>query len=245
MSTLPAATAPVRSYKRRARRLTTGQAGARSRLWQTFGVYVDGTPLDLTRLFGRDAPVVLEIGFGMGEATAAMAAAQPGLDVLAVDVHTPGQGALLRRVEDRGLTNLRVGDGDALVLLRSMLGSASLAEVRVFFPDPWPKRRHWKRRLVSPEFADLVADRLVPGGRLHVATDWRHYAVQVRAVLAEHPAYDVVVEVPWRARTCFEARGLAAGRPAHDVVAVTRTGRATAAAAGAGRTRSPARRDTS
>ena len=138
-------------------------------------------------MFGRTAPVVLEIGFGMGEATAAMAAAQPGLDVLAVDVHTPGHGNLLKLVEAAELTNVRVVSGDARVLLGSMLGPASLHEVRVFFPDPWPKAKHVKRRLVTTSFADLVADRLVDGGRLHVATDMAAYAEQVAEVLGGAP----------------------------------------------------------
>ena len=139
---------PVRSYKRRASRVTAGQRTALDRLWPALGVAVDGSPLDLAALFGRSAPVVLEIGFGMGEATAAMAAAEPGHDVLAVDVHTPGQGNLLRLVEQAGLTNVRVADGDARQLLTDMLAPACLAGVRLFFPDPWPKSRHVKRRLV-------------------------------------------------------------------------------------------------
>jgi tRNA (guanine-N7-)-methyltransferase len=213
---------PLRSFKRRASRVTPGQADALERLWPAFGVDVDGDPLDLPALFGRTAPVVLEIGFGMGEATAEMAQAQPRLDLIAVDVHTPGQGALLRQIEVRGLSNVRVADGDASTLLRAMLTPGSLAEVRLFFPDPWPKARHWKRRLVDAQFASLVAERLTPGGRLHVATDWPHYAGQVRTVLSDQASYDLVDEVPWRPRTRFERQGIDAGRPAHDVVAVRR-----------------------
>jgi tRNA (guanine-N7-)-methyltransferase len=165
---------------------------------------------------------VLEIGFGMGEATAEMAASQPDLDVLAVDVHTPGLGALLREVEARGLTNVRVAEGDATVLLASMLPPGSLHAVRIFFPDPWPKPRHWKRRLLDEPFLTLLADRLVVGGRLHVATDWAHYAAQVRRLVVEHSAFDPVDDVPWRPRTRFEQQGLDAGRPARDVVALRR-----------------------
>jgi tRNA (guanine-N7-)-methyltransferase len=209
----------VRTYKRRAGRVTPGQADALTRLWPTYGVTVDGQPLDLDALFGRSAPVVLEIGFGMGEATAAMAEAQPDRDLLAVDVHTPGQGALLRLVEQRGLTNVRVGDGDAMVLLRDMLAPGSLSGVRVFFPDPWPKTRHEKRRLISHPFADLVADRLAPGGSVHIATDWPAYADRARAVLQAHPALMVASRVPWRPRTRFEEQGSAARRPSYDVLA--------------------------
>ena len=184
---------------------------------------MDGSRLDLPRVFGRSAPVVLEIGCGDGEATAALAAADPRRDVLAVDVHTPGLGALLRRAEAAGLTNVRVADGDALVVLRDMLAPASLDEVRVLFPDPWPKPRHHKRRLVTPAFADLVASRLAPGGRLHVATDWAHYARQVLDVVASAGDLDGgAVPRPSRPATRFERRALLAGRPVVDVVAVRR-----------------------
>ena len=210
----------VRSYTFRGSRITAGQADARARFWPRYVVPVDGAPLDLPALFGRCAPTVLEIGFGMGEATAAMAEAQPDRDLLAVDVHAPGQGALMRLLDQRALTNVRVLDGDALVVLGGMLGPASLDEVRVFFPDPWPKRRHEKRRLVDAAFADLVADRLTPGGRLHVATDWPAYATQVRRVLTGHPALEPADRVPWRPRTRFEDQGITAGRPSYDLIAV-------------------------
>lgn len=200
--------------------MTTTQAEALDTHWERFGLEVDGRPLDLPALFGRSAPVVLEIGFGMGEATAELAAAEPGHDVLAVDVHTPGHGNLLKLIEARALTNVRVLSGDARVVLADMLEPASLSAVRVFFPDPWPKARHVKRRLVTREFADLVASRLVPGGVLHVATDVAAYAEQVAQVIADHPLLRRTAEVPWRPTTKFEQRGTAAGRPAHDLVAL-------------------------
>ena len=210
----------VRTYKRRAGRVTAGQADALTRLWPLYGVAVDGQPLDLAALFGRGAPVALEIGFGMGEATAAMAEAQHERDLLAVDVHTPGHGALLRLVEQRGLSNVRVADGDAMVLLRDMLAPECLAEVRVFFPDPWPKSRHAKRRLVTPDFADLIADRLEPGGRLHIATDWQAYADQARRVLKDHPSFALSVDAPWRPHTRFEEQARSAGRPSVEILAI-------------------------
>jgi tRNA (guanine-N7-)-methyltransferase len=210
----------VRTYKRRAGRVTAGQADALARLWPRYGIAVDGTALDLPALFGRRAPVVLEIGFGMGEATVAMAQTQQDRDLLAVDVHTPGQGALLREVEQRGLTNVRVADGDAMVLLREMVAPASLAEVRLFFPDPWPKQRHAKRRLVSRTFADLIADRLEPGGRLHLATDSHAYAERAMSMLEAHPAFAVDSVIPWRPRTRFEEQGSAAGRASYDISAI-------------------------
>ncbi|MCA1712185.1 MAG: tRNA (guanosine(46)-N7)-methyltransferase TrmB [Actinobacteria bacterium] len=215
----------VRSYRLRRGRLSTSTAEALDRMGALL-VPVDGRPLDVPALFGRTAPLVVEIGSGMGEATAAMAAADPGRDLLAVDVHVQGLGRLLRRVEEEGLTNVRVAEGDAVVLLRDMLGVVD--EVRVFFPDPWPKARHVKRRLVSAAFADLVASRLRPRGLLHVATDWAAYADQVREVLTAHPAYEVVHSGErWsRPVTRFEQRGLDAGRPSYDLVVRRRGGTA-------------------
>jgi tRNA (guanine-N7-)-methyltransferase len=209
-----------RTYKRRSKRITTGQADAVDRLWPVHGVPVDGSPLDPATLFRRRAPIALEIGFGLGEAAAAMALAQPGVNLFAVDVHRPGLGALLRRVEELGLTNVRVGDGDAHLLLARMLPAHCLTEVRIFFPDPWPKQRHAKRRLVDRALLDLVADRLVGGGLLHLATDWTPYADRVRAALATHPRF-TPTDPPWRPTTRFEALGIAAGRPVHDLAART------------------------
>jgi tRNA (guanine-N7-)-methyltransferase len=211
----------IRSYRIRRGRLGATTADALDRLGELI-VAVDGTPVDVPALFGRDAPLVVEIGSGMGEATAAMAAADPARNVLAVDVHVQGLGRLLRRAEDGALANVRVAQGDANVLLRDMLLPGSVDEVRVFFPDPWPKARHAKRRLVQRPFTDLVASRLWAGGRLHVATDWAPYAEQVQALLHAHPAYEVVHEgerPEHRPVTRFEQRGLDAGRAAYDVVA--------------------------
>lgn len=209
---------PVHSFKRRAGRVTSTQREALDRLWPRFGVKVDDRPLDLPTVFGRRAPVVLEIGFGMGEATVAMAGADPATDVLAVDVHTPGHGNLLKLLDVSGLTNVRVADGDAAAMLRAMVGSGALAGVRLFFPDPWPKARHVKRRLVDDAFAALVADRLADGGLLHVATDVPSYADQVRSVIAAQPRL-TPADPPWRPTTKFERRGVDAGRPPIDLAA--------------------------
>ncbi len=209
--------APIRTFKVR-RRVTTGQADALARLLPTYGVDL-ARPFDAMRAFGRVAPLVLEIGSGMGEATAAMAAADPARDVLAVEVHTPGLGSLLRLVEDGGLRNVRVVEADARLVLHEVLTPSSLDEVRVFFPDPWPKARHVKRRLVTTEFADLVAARLRPGGLVHVATDWASYASQAETVFTGHPAYEVVSrERGTRPVTRFEQRGWDAGRRSYDLV---------------------------
>lgn len=209
---------PVRTFKMR-RRMTAGQESTLARLLPSYGV--DGTvPLDPVRVFGRRAPLVLEIGSGMGEATAAMAAADPDRDVLAVEVHTPGITSLMALAEAQGLTNVRVLEADAREVLQHSLAAASLDEVRVFFPDPWPKARHHKRRLVTAPFADLVASRLRTGGRLHVATDWESYAEQALEVLDAHPAFEVVSrERGGRLLTRFEQRGLDAGRSSYDIVA--------------------------
>ncbi|MDT3395548.1 tRNA (guanosine(46)-N7)-methyltransferase TrmB [Streptomyces sp. B1866] len=217
----------IRSFRPRRGRVTPGQGEALRRLWGRWGLDIDGLrPVDLGGLFGDpDLPVVLEIGFGMGEATARMAAADPGTGILAVDVHTPGQGNLLARAERAGLSNVRVANGDAIILLREMLPPASLAGLRVYFPDPWPKKRHHKRRLIQPEFTALAASRLRPGALLHCATDWEPYAEQMLHVLSESP--DFVNTRPdggyaprpdFRPLTKFEGQGLAKGHTVRDLL---------------------------
>ncbi len=178
-------------------------------------------------MYGADAPytvlsggagLVVEIGSGMGEATAAMAAASPGVDLLAIEVHPAGVAALLRRLEEQNLTNVVVARDDAVVVLEA-LPPSSVAEVRVFFPDPWPKARHGKRRLVRPDFAGLVASRLAPGGRLHLATDVDAYAEHALVVLADGWTASVVDRPAHRPVTRFEQQGLDAGRSVTDVYA--------------------------
>ena len=223
---------PIRSFKLRRGRVTPAQQRALDAYWPVFGVSDDDCPLDVAAVFGRVAPVVLEIGFGMGETTAELAAAQPDRDVLAVDVHTPGAGALLAAVGRLGLQNVRVLLGDAVPLLRDRLPAGAVSEVRVFFPDPWPKARHTKRRLLDAGFVALVADRLAPGGVLHVATDWPPYAAQVLAVVEAEPRLanpygGPAPRPPWRPVTRFERQGLARGHVVQDVIAVRRDGMAT------------------
>lgn len=202
-----------------------GQADALRRLWPRWGFDVDGrAQVDLGELFdGR--PVVMEIGFGMGEATAQMAADDPDTGILAVDVHTPGQGNLLRLAERNGLSNVRVANGDAIILLGEMLPPAALDGLRVYFPDPWPKKRHHKRRLIQPEFLTLAASRLRPGGPLHCATDWEPYAEEMLRVLTEHPAFANTVpdggyapRPAFRPLTRFEGQGLDKGHRVHDLL---------------------------
>jgi tRNA (guanine-N7-)-methyltransferase len=201
--------------------MSARHADAHAALWPRYGLTVldgDRTPLELGELFGRDAPRVLEIGFGMGDATAAMAAADPGRDYLAVEVHTPGIGNLLAFVGELCLTNVRVAHGDAMELVHRV-PAGSLDAVHVFFPDPWPKARHHKRRLIQPGNVALLRERLRPGGVLHCATDWPHYADAMRQTLLADPA---LRQVPGargsRPVTKFERRGETAGRPITDLV---------------------------
>jgi len=212
----------VRSFHPRRSRITSASADALERLWPVWGVDLDGTPYDLVATFGG-RPVVVEIGSGMGEAAAQMAAAQPDVGVLAVDVHTPGLGALLRAVEEAGLDNVRVGRGDAVELLRDMLPPACLAGARIFFPDPWPKARHHKRRLIQPGFALLLGSRIAPGGFVHLATDWEPYADQMGTVLDACELFEPAdpADVPLlgvRPETRFERAGRAKGHAVTDLV---------------------------
>jgi len=217
----------IRSFHARRGRITPAQAAAIERHWARWGVELDGTPLDLAELFGSsELPVVVEIGFGMGDATARMAAADPSTGILAVDVHTPGQGNLLALADRAGLTNLRVANGDAVVLLRDMLPPASLAGLRVYFPDPWPKARHHKRRLIQPDFLALVTPLLRPGAVVHCATDWEPYAEQMLEVLTAAPGLanrcgeGYAPRPDFRPMTKFERQGLAKGHVVRDLLFV-------------------------
>ncbi|MER5503014.1 MULTISPECIES: tRNA (guanosine(46)-N7)-methyltransferase TrmB [unclassified Streptomyces] len=215
----------IRSFQPRRSRVTPGQEDALLRLWPKWGLDIDGRRvLDLPELFDG-LPVVLEIGFGMGEATAQMAADDPGTGILAVDVHTPGQGNLLGLADRNGLSNIRVANGDAIILLREMLEPESLDGLRVYFPDPWPKKRHHKRRLIQPEFLDLAAQRLKPGAVIHCATDWEPYAEQMLDVLTAHPRYEntqadggYAPRPAYRPLTRFEGQGLDKGHVVHDLL---------------------------
>ena len=213
----------IRTYHARAGRMGPRHRSALTSLWPALGVEVDGSPLDPAALFGRAAPLVLEIGSGMGDATVEMAAADPGRDYLAVDVHPPGIANLLAAVDERGLTNVRVARGDALVLVGRMLRPASLSAVHVFFPDPWPKARHHKRRLIQPAHLPVLRSGLAPGGVLHCATDWEPYAASMLATLTADPGlvnlHDGYAPRPaHRPKTRFERRALRAGRPVFDLL---------------------------
>jgi tRNA (guanine-N7-)-methyltransferase len=215
----------VRTFKPRRGRITTAQSAALERLWPQWGFEIPETaaaPLARAELFGRSAPLVLEIGCGMGDAVIAMATAAPECDFLAVDVHTPGLGNVLAMAERAGLTNVRVAAGDALDLLRDLVPADSLEAVHVYFPDPWPKARHHKRRIIRPDAAALIAGRLRPGGRLYCATDWAEYAAEMLDVLGAEPllrnAYEGYAPRPaHRPVTKFEARAVQDGREVFDL----------------------------
>jgi tRNA (guanine-N7-)-methyltransferase len=182
--------------------------------------------LDLEKVFDRDAPRVLEIGFGMGETTAQIAAASPETDFIGVEVYTAGCGALLRRIADQQLTNLRIIQHDAMEVVRDMIQETTLDRIQVFFPDPWPKARHHKRRLIRPDFVEELANRLKPGGILHCATDWAPYADVMREVLSASPTLHTQSTTPdgfaprpaYRPLTRFESRGLRLGHEVFDLV---------------------------
>lgn len=211
----------VRSFVRRAGRITGAQARALVELWPRFGVDFAFERLDVDALFGRHAPRVLEIGFGNGEALVALAAASPDRDFLGIEVHEPGVGHALLRAQTLGLTNLRVSRHDAVEVLEEQVPEESLAEAVIFFPDPWPKSRHHKRRLVQPDFATLLARKLERQGVLRLATDWQHYAQQMLEVLNSCPLLvncstesGYVARPASRPPTRFELRGRRLG---HDV----------------------------
>ncbi|NGY61916.1 tRNA (guanosine(46)-N7)-methyltransferase TrmB [Lentzea sp. NEAU-D13] len=215
------------SFVQRGERMTVGQERAWDTYWEKMGNDVKSLPegpLDFDSWFGRSAPVLLEIGSGMGETTSQLVAAAPELNYVAVEVYKPGLAQLLLRGEHLGgLDNLRVLRGDAVDLLTSHIAPASLHGVRIFFPDPWPKKKHHKRRLVQPEFVALLASRLEPGGVLHLATDWEHYAEQMLEVCSGERlltnVYDGWAPRPdWRPVTKFEQRAVNEGRVSHDLM---------------------------
>lgn len=213
----------VRSFVMRRGHLSDGQKRAYDNLLPTWGIPYRNGPLDFAEAFGRQAPVVLEIGFGMGDSTAQIAAASPGTDFLCIEVYTPGVGSLLRRIDEQGLANIRIIQHDAVEVLRDMIRPDSLAGVHVFFPDPWPKTRHHKRRLIQPAFVAQLASRIAPGGYLHCATDWEDYAIQMLDVLSAEPLLRNTVDgfaarPEHRPPTKFERRGLRLGHGVRDLV---------------------------
>ncbi len=213
----------VRSFVRREGRLTRGQQRALDESLPRFGIPEGEDPIDFDHLFGRRAPVTLEIGFGNGESLAQQAQAQPERDFIGIEVHRPGVGHLLGEIERRELENVRVVVEDAVGVLEQRIPPSSLDAVQIFFPDPWHKKRHHKRRLVQPAFLRLVASRLKPGGRLHLATDWLEYAEHMKAALVEaqdlfepEGAQPAATRPAYRPETRFERRGQRLGHAVYD-----------------------------
>lgn len=216
---------PIRSYVLRQGRLTPAQKRALEDLWPRFGIEPETAPLDCAALFGRQAPVMVEVGFGNGEALVEMARQAPDVDFIGIEVHQPGIGHLLRQLEAGDIRNVRVAACDAGEFLRERIADAALAGVRIWFPDPWPKKRHHKRRLIQAPFVQLLARKLAPGAILHLATDWVPYAEHMLDVLSAAPEYenlsptgDYCARPPWRPETRFEQRGERLGHETRDLL---------------------------
>ncbi len=214
---------PVRSFVLRQGRMSPAQTRAFDLLLPRYGIAYAPAPIDFARAFGRRAPVILEIGFGMGETTAAIAHAHPHQDYLGIEVHAPGVGALLKRVEALSLTNVRVIRHDAVEVVTQMIPANALAGVHVYFPDPWPKKRHHKRRLLQAAFVRTLCERIAPGGYLHAATDWDEYAHEILATfgaerMLANTADGFAARPAWRPQTKFEARGRTLGHGVWDIL---------------------------
>ncbi len=214
---------PIRSFVLRQGRVSNAQRRAHDTLLPQFGIPYAPQQIDLDGIFARHAPKVLEIGFGMGETTAAIAARHPENDYLGIDVHTPGVGSLLQRIVEFNLDNVRIIQHDAVEVLRDMIAPATLDAVHVFFPDPWPKKRHHKRRLIQPPLVALLCERMRTGAYVHVATDWQDYAVQILAVMSAEPRLANTAEgfaprPDYRPLTKFETRGLRLGHEVWDLI---------------------------
>ena len=213
----------IRSYTLRQGRISNAQRNAYETLLPEYGIPFSAKQLDFEQIFRRSAPRILEIGSGMGEATATIAQQHPQNDYLAIEVHTPGVGSLLGQINMLELLNLRIIQHDAVEVLRHMLPAESLDGVHIFFPDPWPKARHHKRRLIQPAFVSLLCRHLKPGGYLHIATDWKDYAEQILLVLSSedlltNTAIDYALRPQYRPLTKFEQRGLRLGHDVWDLI---------------------------
>lgn len=214
---------PLRSYVLRQGRISQAQQRAYDTLRSVYALPYQNNLIDLTTVFQRPAGKILEIGFGMGESSAEIAAAQPELDFIGVEVHTPGVGSLLKQIDARELKNIRIIQHDAVEVLQHMIGENSLQGVHIFFPDPWPKTRHHKRRLIQTDFVRLLSSRLQAGGYLHVATDWQAYAEHIletlsQEALLENSAAGYAPRPSYRPLTKFEQRGIKLGHGVWDIV---------------------------
>jgi tRNA (guanine-N7-)-methyltransferase len=214
---------PIRSFVLRQGRVSNAQRRAHDTLLPRFGIPYSLQTIDLDRVFGRRAPKILEIGFGMGETTATIAGQHPENDYLGIEVHTPGVGSLLRTLDERGLRNVRIMQHDAVEVLQNVIAPTAFDGVHIFFPDPWPKKRHHKRRLIQPGFINLLCSRMKPSAYLHVATDWQEYAEQILDVLNREPQLantvpDYAPRPDYRPQTKFETRGLKLGHLVLDII---------------------------
>ena len=214
---------PIRSFVLRQGRVSNAQQRAYDTLLPQFGIAYAPHTIDLNGVFGRATPRILEIGFGMGETTALIAARNPDHDYLGIEVHTPGVGSLLKAIAEQGLTNLRIMQHDAVEVLHNMIAPETFDGVHIFFPDPWPKKRHHKRRLIQTEFVSLLTSRMKPGAYLHAATDWQEYAEHILAVLSgesqlQNTAPDYAPRPAYRPQTKFESRGIKLGHGVWDIV---------------------------
>ncbi|MCC6561953.1 MAG: tRNA (guanosine(46)-N7)-methyltransferase TrmB [Xanthomonadales bacterium] len=215
----------IKSFVKRIGRMTEGQKRAITDLWPRYGLDYTGAPRDLASVFGNPNPVVLEIGFGNGEALFAAAQSDPARNYIGIEVHEPGVGRLLKQADDAGLGNLRVSRHDAVEVLRNEITPAALVELRLYFPDPWHKARHHKRRIVQPGFVELVASRLAPGGLFHLATDWEAYAEHMFDVLDASASFrnelgprQSAPRPDWRIETHFQKRGERLGHGVWDLL---------------------------
>jgi len=213
----------IRSFVHRRGHITAGQQEALDRLLPQWSIPFRAAPLNFEQAFGRAAPTILEIGFGMGETTEKIALARPGDNFLGVEVFNAGVGAMLKRIEASGLQNLRIIQHDAVEVVRDMIPPDSLDGVHIYFPDPWPKARHHKRRLIQPPFIQLLASRIKPGGYIHCATDWQNYAEQMLVVLGGEPLLENTSDSyaprpDFRPLTKFETRGLKLGHGVWDLI---------------------------
>ncbi len=231
----PSGSTHIRSFVHRRAHITPSQEQAIAEWLPRWSIRYQDAPIDLSAAFGRTAPTILEIGFGMGETTQKIAQARPGDNFLGVEVFNAGVGALLKRIHENGLDNIRIIQHDAVEVLRDMIAPGSLAGVHIYFPDPWPKKRHHKRRLIQPAFVELLSSRMAPGAYLHCATDWEHYAQQMLEVLSAEPTLrntcaDYAPRPDYRPLTKFENRGLRLGHGVWDLI-FTRRAQADAAPA--------------
>lgn len=223
VATAPSGTTHIRSFVHRRAHITPSQKEALDLLLPKWSINYRTSALDFNRVFGREAPTILEIGFGMGETTQKIAESRPGDNFIGVEVFNAGVGALLKRIDETGLTNVRIIQHDAVEVARDMIAPNSLAGVHIYFPDPWPKKRHHKRRLIQPAFVALLASRIRPGGYIHLATDWENYAEQMLEVLTNEPllantAQGYAPRPEFRPQTKFETRGLRLGHGVWDLI---------------------------